>query len=170
MVARGFGALTSLSVFLTSPTIGAQVVDSLNIPRDASVRVRLTGRPPITLSGRFVGSDSTSLQLGPQWNAPNAFARWETIRQVDVRVRRPASEAFGRGAPVGAIVFGALAVTAVAAAVTHDVRGNCGECIPPASVIIVPVTYLFTIAGTVLGGVVALPFDYRWQRVWPPDR
>jgi hypothetical protein len=171
MIARVGVALAAIvSACLVAAPLSGQVVDSLTIPRETYVRVRLKGRPPITLSGRFVGSDSTGLQLGGQWNAPSAVAKWENIRGVDVRVRRSASEAFGRGARVGAIVSGTLAVAAVAAAVTYDVRGDCGECIPPASIIIVPASYLLTIAGTVLGGVVAIPFDYRWQRVWPSDR
>jgi hypothetical protein len=127
-----------------------------------------TERPPGKAVGSFAGADSTAVYVIAGTGRPATAVPRAIVKSIEVSRRRlTATDAFGRGARVGAVVSGTLAAVLVAAAVAYDLNGECGECIPPASVIAVPFGFALTVGGTAVGGVVALGFRDRWVRVWP---
>jgi len=149
---------------------GAQRRDSLPVAVGTTVRVILLERPVVRFVGPLAGQDSLRVLVSDRRAMSIVNIEWTAIETIEVR--RPAltsSAAFGRGARVGAIVFGTVGLAATVAGVTWDLRGGCresdNEYCWPGSLIVIP-AYLLTVGGTVLGGVTGLMFRDRWHTVW----
>ena len=149
--------------------LGAQRRDALPVAVGARVRVILNERPTVRIIGGFVEDDSTRLLVKQTRTGMVVSVEWKDIESVDVFRRRLTNqEAFSRGARVGAIVFGTVAVAGLVTAIVWDARGGCDNvdyCIP-ATVVVIPVGYLFTIGGTLVGGTLGLLFQDNWHTVW----
>jgi hypothetical protein len=145
----------------------AQRRDSVSIPLHRRVRVQLSDRAPSDIIGGFARSDSASVYILHR-TGDTLVVPWTMVRQVDMDVRRfSRTQAFWRGARVGAVVSGAISAAGIAYAIYYDTHDKCYDCFIPVSVFAVPAGVAFTITGTVLGGLIGLPLAYRWERVWP---
>ena len=165
---------TVILALIALPTSAiAQRLDSLAVALGTRVRVIVYERPPGKLVGPLVGKDSTRVYVDDDYSGRVMVAEWSSIRSIQVKRRNLLpSEAFARGARVGAIVFGTLGVGLVTYAIVWDAKGGCDNseyCIP-ATLLAVPLAYLGTIGGTVLSGTVGLLFDGSWRTVWRPIR
>ena len=149
---------------------GAQRRDSLPVAVGTTVRVILLERPVVRFVGPLAGQDSLRVLVDDRRAMSTVNIEWTAIETIEVRKRGlTSSQAFGRGARVGAIVFGTIGTAATIAGVAWDVRGGCREsnaefCLP-GSLIVIP-AYLVTVGGTVLGGVAGLLVRDRWHTVW----
>jgi hypothetical protein len=167
-----FVALTQLlAATLVAPPLGAQRRDSLAVAVGARVRVILNERPTVRIIGAYVGADSTGVMVHDDRAEKLVATDWKDVESIEVFRRRLTNhEAFSRGARAGAIVFGTIAVAGLVTAIVWDARGGCENvdyCVP-ATLVILPVGYLFTIGGTVLGGTLGLLFQDNWRTVWRP--
>jgi len=146
----------------------AQRRDSLSIPLQRRVRVLVTGRrPPDEIIGRFAGSDSASVYVLDR-SSDTLVVPWTMVRELDVDTRRLSrTQAFWRGARVGAVVSGAISAAGIAYAIYYDTHDKCYDCFIPVSVLVVPAGVAFTITGTIVGGLIGLPLAFRWEPVWP---
>ena len=153
-----------------SGRLDAQRRDSLPVAAGARVRVILNERPIVRIIGPLVLADSAGVAV----RRPGAVvaAEWKDVESIEVFQRRLTNhEAFGRGARVGAIASGTVAVAGVVAAIVYDARGGCNHgdaadyCIP-ATLIAVPLGYLFTVGGTLVGGSLGLMFREDWHTAW----
>lgn len=162
------GAL--FACWLAAPgTVSAQRRDSLAVAAGARVRVILHDRPVVRILGDFVGADSTRLLITDGRVGMLIDVEWKDVESISVFQRHLGGrEAFGRGARVGAVVFGTIAAAGLVTAITWDARGGCDDvdyCIP-ATLIVLPLGYLFTVTGTVVGGTFGLLFQDHWRTVW----
>jgi hypothetical protein len=162
------GAALLAGIAGAAQSASAQHRDSLSIPFRKVVRIHTSGAQPNKLTGRYGGSASSGVIIISNQHA-SIGVPWDEIRRIDVQARRRPVESFGRGARVGAIISGSLAAVIIVAGVVYDLQ-PCADCMMPASVFTIPVGFVGTIGGTILGGLIAIPVDYRWQPVWPRER
>jgi hypothetical protein len=152
----------------------AQRRDSLPVAVGARVRVILHERPTVRIIGALVADDWDRVLVNQEETGILVGVEWKDIESIEVfRRRLTHHQAFGRGARVGAVVFGTIAVVGVVAAVVSDARGGCNrdegdEYCVPATIIAIPLGYLATVGGTVVGGAVGLLFQDNWHTVWRP--
>jgi hypothetical protein len=164
-------AIAALAV-ASSPAL-AQRRDSLAVAAGARVRVILYERPIVRIIGAYVGADSARVLVHDERADILVGAEWKDIEYIEVFRRRLTNhEAFGRGARVGAVAFGSIAIAGVVTAIVWDARGGCANsdaefCIP-ATFLAVPLGYLVTVGGTLVGGSLGLLFQDNWRTVWHP--
>lgn len=160
-------AIAALAV-AWSPAL-AQRRDSLAVAAGARVRVILYERPIVRIIGAYVGADSARVVVHDERAGILVGADWKDIESIEVFRRRLTNhEAFGRGARVGAIVFGTVAVAGIVTAIVADARGTCDDICIPATFVAVPFGYLVTVGGTLVGGSLGLLFQDNWRTVWHP--
>src|SRR5574338_1328727 len=148
-----------LSVGRPARPLDAQHRDSLAVAAGARVRLILNERPVVRIIGAYVGADSVHVLIRDRRAGAIVSTEWKDIESIDVfRWRLTNHEAFSRGAKVGAIAFGTIAVAGLVTAIVWDARGGCDNvdyCIP-ATFIALPAGYLLTVGGTVVGGTLGL--------------
>ena len=84
--------------------------------------------------------------------------------------RRPALQAFARGALTSLAVGAVIGTTATLLAVRQDRRDDCTTCMLTSTAVVGAMSVVFTIATTGIGGSVGLRRRDRWERLWPPSR
>ena len=157
---------------LVARPVEGQRRDSLSVAAGARVRVILYERPMVRIIGSYVESGYTRMLVADERTGIVVGADWDEIELIEAFEKRLTRvDAFGRGARVGAIVFGAMSAAALVTAIVYDVRGYCDAaddvCIP-ASLVVLVEGGLLTIGGTIVGGTVGLLFRDRWRTVWRP--
>lgn len=84
--------------------------------------------------------------------------------------RRPAVQAFARGALRGLAVGAVVGTAATLLAVRQERRDDCTTCMITGTMFVGAMSVAFTIVTTGVGGSVGLRRRDRWERIWPPAR
>lgn len=150
---RGAGSLAILLLLCGSlADLEAQVA----VEPGQRVRVEATaGGARVT--GAVVFSDSTLLQLRPQFEATVLQYSWASLKSLEVSQGvRSRSEQAGRGAGTGLLVGGGIALALLTVGLAMDIAdGGCADCMITgtgiAAVVSVPIVALTTTVGLIVG-------------------
>ena len=133
------------------------------------VRAAPDTAPTTRVRGVVLRADSAGLTLAPRGHALPLTLAWAEVRQVErLAWRRPAGEAFVRGARWGALVGAATGVVGVGLAFRDERRSPCDGCFVGRPVVAAAGALMFTGVSTIVGGSVGLAFRDRWVRVRRP--